>query len=197
MSAPAGRTVCVYCASSKTCAPRFHDDARDLGATLAAAGCTIVYGGGRVGSMGALADGALAAGGRVVGIIPRFMQDLEWGHGGLSELQVVDDMRTRKHRMLCDADAVVALPGGTGTFEELLEALTLKRLGLFAGPIVLVNTGGFYDHLVRLLEAAIDERFMDPRHRLMWQLVPTPAEVVPAMDSSPPWGVEARRFAAL
>lgn len=161
------------------------------------AGCTIVYGGGRVGSMGALADGALAAGGRVVGIIPRFMQDLEWGHGGLSELQVVDDMRIRKHRMLCDADAVVALPGGTGTFEELLEALTLKRLGLFVGPIVLVNTGGFYDHLVQLLEAAVAERFMDPRHRLMWQLVPSPAQVLHALESSPPWGVEARSFAAV
>ncbi|MGE3599699.1 MAG: TIGR00730 family Rossman fold protein [Dehalococcoidia bacterium] len=197
MTASPGRTVCVYCASSKSCASRFHDDARDLGRILAGEGWTIVYGGGRVGSMGALADGALAAGGRVVGIIPRFMQDLEWGHGGLSELQVVDDMRMRKHRMLCDADAVVALPGGTGTFEELLEALTLKRLGLFSGPIVLVNTGGFYHHLVRLLEAAIDERFMDPRHRLMWQLVPTPAEVVAALASSPPWGVEARSFAAM
>ena len=118
-------TVCVYCASSNACDPKFHDAARRLGGLLASAGCALVYGGGRAGSMGALADGALAHGGRVVGIIPRFMRELEWGHEDLTELHVVEDMRTRKHEMLARASAVVALAGGCGTFEELMEAITL------------------------------------------------------------------------
>ena len=128
-----GQSVCVYCASSQACDALYHDVAHRLGGLLAKAGWTVVYGGGRSGSMGALAEGALAAGGRVVGIIPRFMQDLEWGHDALSELHVVEDMRTRKHEMLTRASAVIALAGGTGTLEELLEAMTLKRLGLFLG----------------------------------------------------------------
>ncbi len=143
------------------------------------AGCTVVYGGGRAGSMGALAEGALAAGGRVVGVIPKFMMDLEWGHDDLTELHVVEDMRTRKHEMLTRASAVVALAGGTGTLEELFEAITLKRLGLFLGPIVLVNTGGYYDPLLAQLAAAIDGRFMDERHGRMWTVVAEPEDVLP------------------
>ena len=122
------RTVCVYCASSRTCAPEYHEAAFRLGVVLAESGYTIVYGGGGAGSMGALADGALSQGGRIIGILPRFMADLEWGHPGLTELQLVEDMRTRKHLMLSRGQAVVALPGGCGTLEELLEAITLKRL---------------------------------------------------------------------
>ena len=113
------RSVLVYCASSHACDEAYHDVARRLGRLLAGAGCTVVYGGGRAGSLGALADGALAAGGRIVGVIPKFMVDLEWGHDDLTELHVVEDMRTRKHEMLTRATAVVALPGGTGTLEEL------------------------------------------------------------------------------
>ena len=135
------QTVCVYCASSNACESHYHEVARTLGGLLADAGCALVYGGGRAGSMGALADGALARGGRVVGIIPRFMRELEWGHDELTELHVVEDMRTRKHEMLARSSAVVALAGGCGTFEELMEAITLKRLGLYLGPIVIVNTG--------------------------------------------------------
>lgn len=187
----------MYCASSKSCTPQYHDAAYRLGRALAAAGHAVVYGGGRVGSMGALANGVLEAGGRIVGVIPRFMQDLEWGHGGLSELHVVEDMRTRKHRMLADSRAVVALPGGTGTLEELFEAMTLKRLGLFTGPIVLVNTLGFFTHLTALLEATIEQRFMDPRHRAMWAVVDEPEEVAGALASAPPWDPKSREFAAL
>jgi len=189
--------VCVYCASSKSCAPHYHEAAYRLGRALAEAGHTVVYGGGRVGSMGALANGVLRAGGRIVGVIPRFMQELEWGHGGLSELHVVEDMRARKHRMLAQSRAVVALPGGTGTLEELFEAMTLKRLGLFTGPIVLVNTRGFFAHLSALLEATIEQRFMDPRHRAMWAVVDEPEEVAGALACAPPWDATAREFAAL
>jgi uncharacterized protein (TIGR00730 family) len=143
--------VCVYCASSTEAHPEHYEATRTLGRLLAEAGITIVYGGGSVGSMGALADAALAAGGRLVGILPKFMNDLEWGHKSLTELRLVDDMHHRKRMMIEESDAIVALPGGSGTFEELLEAITWKRLGLVVSPIVIVNVRGFYDPLRALL----------------------------------------------
>jgi uncharacterized protein (TIGR00730 family) len=191
------RSVLVYCASSRACDAAYYDVARRLGRLLAGAGCTIVYGGGRAGSMGALAEGALAAGGRIVGVIPRFMVELEWGHDDLTELHVVEDMRTRKHEMLTRATAVVALPGGTGTLEELFEAITLKRLGLYLGPIVIVNTLGYYGPLIAQLESAIGERFMDARHASMWTVVDGPEEVLAAIDAATEWGADSRDFAVV
>ena len=191
------RSVCVYCASSQACDAVYHEVAGRLGRLLAGAGCMIVYGGGRAGSMGALADGALAAGGRIVGVIPKFMVDLEWGHDDLTELHVVEDMRTRKHEMLTRASAVVALAGGTGTLEELFEAITLKRLGLFLGPIVIVNTRGYYDALIAQLAAAIERRFMDSRHESMWTVVGEPEEVLPAIESAASWSEDSRGFAVV
>jgi uncharacterized protein (TIGR00730 family) len=191
------RAVCVYCASSRTSHPDYRQAAFRLGETLAGRGITVIYGGGAKGSMGALADGALSRGGRVVGILPRFMADLEWGHRGLTELKLVEDIRTRKHLMLTGAQAAIALPGGCGTLEELLEAITLKRLGLFLGPIVLVNTRGFFHPLLELLSRAVDERFMDQRHALMWQVVAQPEEVPDALERAPAWTAESRSFAAI
>lgn len=187
--------VCVYCASSDQVDPAYHAAARRLGELLAEAGIELVYGGGARGSMGALADGALARGGRVTGIIPRFMDDLEWGHREISELRVVEDMHERKHRMLVDSDAVVALPGGCGTYEELFEAITFKRLALFLGPIVLLNQNGYFEPCLKLLNQCIEQRFMNPRHSDMWSVVATPEEVIPAIEAAPPWGEDARAFA--
>jgi uncharacterized protein (TIGR00730 family) len=189
------RVICVYCASSERAPVEYRQAAERLGRLLAAGDCSIVYGGGGIGSMRALADGALTAGGEVVGILPSFMKELEWAHPGLSKLEIVEDMRTRKHRMLTGSDGVVALPGGTGTFEELFEALTLKRLGLYANPIVIVNTRRFYDPMLRLLDAAVEERFMDERHRRMWTVVDDVDEVLPAIESATPWDENPRRFA--
>jgi uncharacterized protein (TIGR00730 family) len=191
-------SVCVYCASSERCAPEYHDAARELGATLAAAGYSIIYGGGAVGSMGALADGALERGGKVVGILPQFMKELEWGHPRLTELRIVEDMRTRKHLMLSQSQGVVALPGGSGTLEELFEALTLKRLGLYVHPIVLVNTRNYFAPLLQLLEHAVAERFMNPLHREMWDVVAEPRDVPRALANARDWSAaEARASAAV
>lgn len=188
--------VCVYCASSRQCDPIYHQAAARLGCELARAGVAIVYGGGSVGSMGSLASAALAEGGRVIGVIPQFMYDLEWSHRSLSELLVVNDMHERKRLMIDSVDAVVALPGGCGTFEELLEAMTWKRLGLFGGAIVIVNTEDFYRPLVELLERSIERRFMDERHRTMWTVVAEPEQVMDAIRDSPPWPRQNRRFAS-
>ncbi len=189
--------VCVFCASSQRIDPSFHDAARRLGVHLARQSVTIVYGGGGTGSMGALADGALGEGGHIIGIIPRFMVELEWGHSGLDELRVVEDMPERKRDMLEGADACVALPGGSGTLEELIETITSKRLGLFLNPIVIVNLRGFFDPFLAQLERCVAEQFMDPRHREMWQVVEEPEEVLDAVKRSPRWSSEARAFASL
>jgi uncharacterized protein (TIGR00730 family) len=147
--------------------------------------------------MGALADGALSKGGRVVGVLPKFMADLEWGHPGLTELELVEDMRVRKHLMLTRSQAAIALPGGSGTLEELLEAITLKRLGLYLNPILLINTRGFFDPLLELFARAIEERFMDERHARMWEVVAQPEEVPEALNRAAVWDTGARSFAAL
>jgi len=189
--------ICVYAASSQQADPVYRDAAFALGRDLAAAGCSVVYGGGSAGSMGAIANGALAGGGEVIGILPRFMADLEWGHPGLTRLELVGDMRERKHKLLTDSDAVVALPGGCGTLEELFEAITLKRLGLYFNPIVLLNTKDFYAPLHAFMQHVIDERFMNPGHVEMWSLVDMPEAVLPKIRATPRWRQDARDYAAV
>jgi uncharacterized protein (TIGR00730 family) len=189
--------ICVYAASSQQCDRAYHDAAFRLGALLAGSGCSVVYGGGSAGSMGAVANGALSAGGEVIGIIPRFMADLEWGHAGVTRLELVEDMRERKHRLLAGSDAVVALPGGCGTLEELFEAITLKRLGLYFNPIVLMNTRNFYAPLQTFMAQVIAERFMNPEHAAMWSLADTPEQVLPAIRATPHWDENARDYAVV
>ena len=189
--------ICVYCGSSRQCDSIYLQAAGRLGSELARAGATIIYGGGAVGLMGALADGALAQGGKVIGIIPGFMNDLEWAHKGISGLRVVRDLHERKRLMIQDADAVAALPGGSGTLDELLEAISLKRLALFLGPIVLLNTRSYFDPLLHALERCVFERFMDPRHKSMWSVVSEPEEVLPAIRSAPPWDSSSISFAGV
>src|SRR5579885_351279 len=189
--------ICVYAASSSQTDPAYRDAAFRLGKLLTDAQCTVVYGGGSAGSMGAVADGALSKGGQVIGVLPKFMADLEWGHPGLTRLELVEDMRERKHRLLTDSDAVVALPGGCGTLEELFEAITLKRLGLYFNPIVLLNTRGFYTPLQTFLRQVIEQRFMNPEHAAMWSLVDAPEQVLPAIRTTPRWREDARDYAVV
>src|SRR5690242_17383546 len=164
------KTVCVYCSSSDRTPTVYLNAAARLGQVLAEEGIGVVYGGSSLGSMGRMATAALDSGGKVTGILPRFMDELEWGNRGLTELRIVDDMHERKRLMLELSDAVIALSGGCGTLEELFEAITWKRLGLYFGPVVLVNVNGFYDSAIALLERAVDEGFMNDQHRAMWSV---------------------------
>lgn len=189
--------VCVYCASSQQANSEYAQAAFQLGEIFAQNEITVVNGGGAVGLMGALADGAIAAGGKVVGIIPQFMVDLEWAHPNISELIIVETMHERKEQMIQGVDAVVALPGGSGTFEELFEAITWKRLGLYVNPIILLNTKNYFEPCLNLLSNCVKEKFMDERHRDIWAVAETPNEVIPAILKAPAWSVHARQFAAL
>lgn len=159
------RAICVFCGSSSGNRPDYVEVARAAGKSIARRGLTLVYGGGKVGLMGAVADAALAAGGRVVGIIPQMLLDREVGHPGLSELRVVTTMSERKLLMGELSDAFLSLPGGIGTLDELFEAWTWTQLGLHDKPSGLLNHRGYYDQLIRFLDLAVSEGFQRPRHR--------------------------------
>ncbi len=189
--------VCIYAASSAQVASEFLEEAFRLGEILAQGGHTIVYGGGSQGLMGAVADGALRHGGNVIGVLPRFMADLEWGHSGITKLEIVEDMRERKHKLLSHSDAVIALPGGCGTLEELFEAITLKRLGLYFQPILLLNTRNFYAPLQAFMEQVIQERFMNVEHLGMWSLIDRADQALAAIAATPPWREDARDIAVV
>ena len=159
------RAVCVFCGSQPGTKPAYLQAARELGAQLARRDWTVLYGGGHVGMMGALADGALAAGGRVIGVIPEHLMRPEVAHQGLTELLVVDSMHTRKRIMAGRSDAFIVLPGGYGTFEEMFEMVTWRQLRLHAKPVGLVNVDGYFDHLLAFLQHAAQQEFIRPQHR--------------------------------
>jgi uncharacterized protein (TIGR00730 family) len=174
---PAIRALCVYCGSSSAVATPFREAARELGAGLAAAGIETVFGGGRVGLMGLLADAALAAGGRVTGIIPERLRDAEVAHPRVSELVIVDTMHARKALMAERADAFAILPGGLGTLDETFEILTWKQLGLHQKPIFLVDVDGYWTDLRRLLDHVVAAGFAPAKTHDLLQVLPS----VPAL----------------
>ena len=159
------RSVCVYCGSSPGRLPDYRDGARRLGTSLAEQGIRLVYGGAHVGSMGAVADAAMRAGGEVVGVIPRQMIALEVAHEHLSELHVVESMHERKALMAELSDGFVALPGGMGTVEELAETLTWSQLGIHRKPVGLLNRAGYWDQLLAFFDHAVGEGFLSPANR--------------------------------
>ena len=159
------KSVAVYCGSSSGNQPLYTQQAQAMGQELATRGLTLVYGGGRVGLMGAVADATLGAGGRVVGVIPRFLADKELAHPGCTELHVVDTMHQRKLLMADLAEGFVALPGGFGTLEELFEVLTWGQLGLHGKPVGLLNAAGFYDPLLALLDHMVGQEFLRAENR--------------------------------
>ncbi|OFX21575.1 MAG: Rossman fold protein, TIGR00730 family [Bacteroidetes bacterium GWA2_31_9b] len=189
--------VCVFCASSHKVNQKYFEVAERTANVLVENNITTVYGGGAVGLMGKLADTVIENNGKIIGIIPGFMMDVEWGHKKVSELIVVKDMHERKKGLIEGVDAIVILPGGSGTLEETFEVITLKRLGKFTKPLVFVNTDGFYNSLFILLDKMIEEKFMREEHRKMWISVDTPEEIISAINTSPKWDESAINIAAV
>lgn len=191
------RTICVYCASSNRVDECYNSAAHKLGALLAREGISLVTGGGSIGLMRAVEDGTLEGGGRAIGVIPQFMVEQGWHHTGLTELRITEDMHTRKQTMAALSDAVIALPGGCGTMEELCEIITWKQLGLYLNPIVILNINGYYDALIAQLQRAIDEHFMGRIHADIWSVATTPEEALEQIRKTPVWDPSIRKYAAL
>jgi uncharacterized protein (TIGR00730 family) len=171
------QALCVYCSSSDAVAPIYFETTEEVGARLARQGYTLIYGGGRIGLMGALARAVHQNGGRVIGIIPEFLRSKGLAYEAADELVITRDLRERKAAMEARADGFVTLPGGFGTLEEALEIITLKQLGLHAKPVVMVNTQGFYAPLLQLLEHIYQERFAKPDYRNLYHFASDASEV--------------------
>ncbi len=191
------KTICVYCASSNRVDECYNSAAHKLGALLAREGISLVTGGGSIGLMRAVEDGTLDAGGKAIGVIPQFMVEQGWHHTGLTELRITEDMHTRKQTMAALSDAVIALPGGCGTMEELCEIITWKQLGLYLNPIVILNINGYYDALIAQLQRAIDEHFMGEIHAHIWSVATTPEEALEQILKTPVWDPSIRKYAAI
>lgn len=177
------RKICVFAASSQNIDKQYVTAARELGFLMAEHGWTCVNGSGRTGLMQAVTDGTLDGGGHVVGVIPKFMVDNGWGYDRVPEQVITADMHDRKQYMQDITDAIVALPGGCGTLEELLEVITWRQLGIIAKPIVLLNTCSFFDPLIEMLEQCVRQGFMKGSHSALWTVADTPLAAIEAIDS--------------
>lgn len=191
------KNVCVYSASSTQIDPIYFQAADTLGRLLAQKGINLINGAGCLGLMSRISDAALATGGTVTGIIPRFMVEQNWHHKGLTHLIETETMHERKRMMADLSDGIIALPGGCGTMEELLEIITWKQLGLYLKPIVILNTNGFYNPLLEMLERAIDQHFMRRQHGSIWQVAQAPDEAIQLLYTTPMWSKDIRKFAAI
>lgn len=190
-------SVCVYSASSTKIDPVYVDAARELGTLLGQKQIRLINGAGNMGLMSAVADAALEAGGEVTGVIPHFMIEQGWHHTSLTKLVEVESMHERKKMMADLSDAIIALPGGCGTLEELLEVITWKQLGLYLNPIVILNTKGYYNPLLDMLRRAVDENFMREQHGAIWHVAQTPQEAIDLIHTTPLWDASIRKFAAI
>lgn len=191
------KNVCVYCASSTQIDPIYFDSASRLGHLLAERNINLINGAGKTGLMGASSDAALKAGGTVTGVIPKFMVENGWHHHQLTQLMVTETMHERKQLMAKMSDGVIALPGGCGTMEELMEIITWKQLGLFLKPIIILNIEGFYDPLLCMFQKAIDTHFMRPEHGAIWQVAQTPEEAIEMLYNIPHWSKDIQKIASI
>ncbi len=179
-------SICVFCGSQYGAKPRFRAAATRFGELAGASGVRLIYGGGHVGLMGAVADATMAAGGEVIGLIPTRLLEQEVGHRAITELVVTRDMCERKQQMIDRADAFVTLPGGLGTLDELLEVVTLRQLGYHDKPIVLLNLAGYWDPLMALIDRVIEQKFAGPRVRALIRVVATVEDILPALGVGAP-----------
>ena len=191
------KSVCVYSASSTQIAPVYFEVAEELGRLLARKRINLINGAGCIGLMAATSNAALAEGGTVTGVIPRFMVEQGWHHQGLTRLVETDTMHERKQLMAEMSDGVIALPGGCGTLEEWLEIITWKQLGLYLKPIVILNIDGYYNPLLEMLKNAIDGNFMRKEHQAIWQVASTAEEAIDMLYHAPAWNRELRKIAAI
>jgi len=191
------KNVCVYSASSTKIAPIYFAVAEELGRLLASKGINLINGAGSIGLMGATSNATLAAGGTVTGVIPRFMVEQNWHHTGLTKLIETETMHERKQLMTNLSDGVIALPGGCGTLEELLEVITWKQLGLYLNPIVILNIDGYFNPLLEMLHKAIDENFMRKEHGRIWKVASTAEEAIELLYTTPIWDKEIRKIASI
>lgn len=191
------QSVCVYCASSTQIDKKYFRAAEELGMLIAQKGLRLITGAGNMGLMNTVENAALSAGGKVTGIIPSFMVKEGWHHTGLTELIETASMHERKQMMADISNGVIALPGGCGTFEELLEIITWKQLGLYLNPIIILNVDGYYDHLLAQLDKALEDNFMRKIHAEIWQVATTPQEAIDLLLSTPNWDRSVRKFAAI
>ncbi len=191
------KRVCVFCASSPGIDPEYFHASRIVAKELLKHKIAVNYGGGHVGLMGTFADEYLENKGEITGFIPVFMNEMKWSHPGVNDMVMVRDMHERKYRMRKGTDAIIALPGGVGTLEELLEVITLKQLGQYINPIVIININGFYDPLLELMDKMIKLRFMRDIHAEIWTVITKPEEVIEAIQNAPIWDADALRFAAV
>jgi uncharacterized protein (TIGR00730 family) len=190
-------TICVFASSSSRIDNEYAVAAANLGKLLAKAGIDVVYGGGGIGLMGRLADAVLENGGRITGVIPSFMKDEGWDHAAVNEMIITTDMGERKKRMFAMADAIVALPGGVGTLEELTEAMTLKQLGLYHGQIIMLNTLHFYESFIDFLEHMVLGNFLRCEHKGMWEIAGTAEEVIDLLGKNEDWHHDPRSIARI
>jgi uncharacterized protein (TIGR00730 family) len=182
-----GKRICVYCASSNRIASHYFEAAAQFARLAVASGYGLVCGGSWRGLMGTLVEATLACGGEIEGVIPKFMRSVEWQDKRIERLTVVDTMQERKTLLMQDVTAVVALPGGLGTLEELSEAISLKRLGFFTSPIIIYNHRGFYDRLIQFFEDMIKEQMLSPNQPKAWMVVDSVKEIIPAIETAPIW----------
>jgi len=190
-------TICIFASSSSRINIEYAKAASELGILLARAEMDVIYGGGGIGLMGKLADSVIETGGRITGVIPGFMKEEGWDHPKVSEMIITPDMGERKKQMFAMADAVVTLPGGVGTLEELTEAITLKQLGLFKGSIIILNTLDFYRSFIDFLDHMIEGRFLRFEHKGMWQIAATPVEVMDYLAKNEVWIHDPRSIAKI
>ena len=191
------KIIAVYSASSTQIDDCYFHDAGRLGQLMAKQNVTLVNGAGNMGLMAESADGCLKAGGRAIGVIPTFMIKEGWCHDGMSEIIETKDMHERQAKMAEMSDAGIFLPGGCGTFAELMELITWKQLGLYLKPIILLNTNGYFDSLLNTLYQAITKNFMRPVHADIWRVAPTPEEALKMALETPLWDTSIRHFAKI
>lgn len=191
------KKIAVYCASSTQIDNCYFSDARRLGQLMAEAGVTLINGAGNMGLMAESANGCLEKGGKAIGIIPSFMIKEGWCHDGMTEIIETADMHERQSKMAELNDAGIFLPGGCGTFAELMELITWKQLGLYLNPIVLLNTNGYFDALLNMMRQAIAQNFMRPVHADIWCVAPTPEVALQMALETPKWDTSIRRFAKI